>query len=351
MERRLLAVLVVGALAVATGCHAVDFYTPSLQTPVPAELEPPRELSMVTLPAYRIAPPDVLQLEVVKLVPRGSCHIGPLDTLTIRVLGTLKASPINKAYRVDADGTIALGPPYGVFRVEGLTIEEAEKELTRSLKMILNAPIVTIQVTQFASYDRLSGTYPVQSDGTINLHNFGMVYVTGMTVTEAMEAVQTHLAQYFDSIRVGVEVLKFNSKGYCVITESQQDPGTMQRFPITGNETVLDAIANMEKKSRMSSKMIWVARPAPGNCGQEQILPVNWDAITHGGITDTNYQIFPGDRIYIVDDKAVGVNAFISKFANPIERLLGIGYQGTSEARDAETLGREYNARGVRGGY
>ena len=70
MTRHILAVLAIGVLAMATGCHAIDFYTPSLQSPVPPELEPPRELSMVSLPAYRIAPPDVIRIEVVKLVPR-----------------------------------------------------------------------------------------------------------------------------------------------------------------------------------------------------------------------------------------------------------------------------------------
>ena len=30
--------------------------------------------------------------------------------------------------------------------------------------------------------------------------------------------------------------------------------------------------------------------------------PSIWDAMARGGITDTNYQILPGDRIYMVDD-------------------------------------------------
>ena len=90
MAKHLLAVLAVGVLAMATGCHAIDFYTPSLQKPIPAGNEPPRELSMVSLPVYRIAPPDVIRIEVVKLVPRASYRIGPSDMLLIRVLGTLR---------------------------------------------------------------------------------------------------------------------------------------------------------------------------------------------------------------------------------------------------------------------
>jgi len=122
----------------------------------------------------------------------------------------------------------------------------------------------------------------------------------------------------------------------------------MQRFPITGNETVLDAIAQLERVSNMASKTIWVARPASADFGQDQVLPVDWDAIAHGGITDTNYQILPGDRIYIVDDSMVAANTFIDKLVGPLERLLYMGSLGASSARDAETQGREYNARGLR---
>jgi len=347
MIRHLLAILTIGVLAMATGCHAIDFYTPSLQRPVPPEMEPPRELSMVSLPVYRIEPPDVLRINVVKLVPRNPYRIGPSDLLLIHVLGTMKGHPIDKEYKVEADGTIVLGAPYGTVRVGGLTVEEAEADLTRILGMILREPLVSIRLTRLAAVDELASVYPVGSDGMVNLRNYGMVYLAGKTVTEAREEVQARLAQYFDSPQVSVDVVQFNSESYFVVSESTAGNGTMWRFPITGNETVLDAIARMESFSNMSSKTIWVARPAPGDCGQDQVLPVNWDAIAHGGITDTNYQILPGDRVYIVDDSVTGMNTFIAKFAGPLERLLGIGYQGIESARDTETLGRSYNSHRV----
>jgi polysaccharide biosynthesis/export protein len=347
MIRHFLTMLAMGVLAMATGCHAIDFYTPSLQRPVPPEMEAPRELSMVSLPAYRIAPPDVLQILVVKLVPRDSYRIGPYDVLTIHVFGTLKGHPIDRSFNVEADGTINLQAPYGVLRVEGLTIEGAEAELTRVLRFILKEPVVSIKLEHSATVDQLNDVYPVQPDGTINLRNCGMVNVAGKTVTEARVAVQTQLVQYFDSPQVGVEVVQFNSKSYYVVCESMLANGTVFRFPVTGNETVLDAIARLETRSSMSSKTIWVARPAPGDFGRDQILPVDWDAIAHGAITDTNYQILPGDRIYVVEDRLVAMNYVLGKLASPIERLLSIGYLGISTARDTETLGREYNSHRV----
>ena len=75
---------------------------------------------------------------------------------------------------------------------------------------------------------------------------------------------------------------------------------------------------------------MWVARAAPGGMGPEQILPVDWVAIARGGVTETNYQILPGDRLYIVDDNLVAANNYIAKFTNPIERLLNIASLGAS---------------------
>jgi polysaccharide biosynthesis/export protein len=347
MSKHLLAVFAIGMLAMAAGCHAVDFYPSSLQSPIPPELAPPRELSMVSLPAYRIAPPDVIRIQAVKMVPLTSYRISPFDILLIRALGTLRNQPIAKQYPVEANGTVILGGPYGTVRLAGYTVEEAEAEVTRSLKMILERPFVSIQLMRSAAAEQINGVYPVQADGRVNLGTCGMAYVAGKTVTEAREAVQTSLNQYFDSPTVGVEVLQFNSKSYFVIAESTAGGGALHRFPITGNETVLDGIAQLNRIGKMTGKMIWLARPAPGNCGTTQVLPVNWDEIAHGGRVDTNYQLLPGDRIYIVEDKGSGVNAFVAKLASPIERLLGLTSRGVAEARDAETLGREYNARGV----
>jgi hypothetical protein len=95
--------------------------------------------------------------------------------------------------------------------------------------------------------------------------------------------------------------------------------------------------------SQLSSKTIWVARPAPADFGCEQILPVEWEAITKGGVTATNYQLLPGDRIFIAEDQLVATNNLLSKLISPIERLLGVTGLGASTVRNTQTLGRSYN--------
>ena len=77
--------------------------------------------------------------------------------------------------------------------------------------------------------------------------------------------------------------------------------------------------------------------------GCEQILPVDYAAITRGGSAATNYQVMPGDRVFIADDNVVGFNNVLGKFTAPIERLLGIAGLGSSTVRGYQTLGRGYN--------
>ena len=154
---------------------------------------------------------------------------------------------------------------------------------------------------------------------------------------------QKHLSQYFDSPEVSVDVIAYNSKVFYVITEGAGLGDNVRRMPITGNETVLDAISTVNGLSQVSSTQIWVARPAPGGFGCEQILPVDYAAITRGGSSATNYQILPGDRVYIAEDDVAAFNKWLAKVTAPVERLLGITSLGTSAVRGLQTLGRDYN--------
>ena len=57
------------------------------------------------------------------------------------------------------------------------------------------------------------------------------------------------------------------------------------------------------------------------NC--DQVLPVNWYEITKGAATATNYQVLPGDRIFIAEDKLIALDDFLDKVIGPIERVMG----------------------------
>jgi len=362
-------ILAVVLLPAVAGCYtlATEFSTQALPNledpagaaPVPPEIAPPRELAKMSLPVYRIEPPDVLQVEMLKMVPLPPYRLGVYDWLAVNVRGTLLDAPITSdpnqgggPKRIDSDGTIELGAPYGKVRIVGMTVDEAKQAITDHLRAVLKFPEVSMQLAQASAIQPVTGTYLVGPDGTINLRRYGTVRVAGMTLVEAKLAIERHLDQYLDSPEVSLDVSGYNSKVYYIITQGAGQGDNVVRVPITGSETVLDAISQVRGLSQLSSTDIWIARPAPAQFGCEQILPVDWDAITRGGMTATNYQVLPGDRVYIAEDEAMAWTNFIGKVTGPLERVIGLAGLGASTVRNFQSLGRSYNqGRGGYGGF
>ena len=142
---------------------------------------------------------------------------------------------------------------------------------------------------------------------------------------------------------MAVDVFSYNSKVYYVITEGAGYGDNIVRLPVTGNETVLDAISNINGLSRLSSKDIWIARPAPSGVGCEQILPVDIEGIMKGGITATNYQLMPGDRVFIAQDHMVAFDSLIGKVTAPFERIFGFSLLGVSTVQTFNRLPFGFN--------
>src|SRR5215216_1401783 len=63
----------------------------------------PRELAKVSLPPYVIEPPDILQIDALRLIPRPPYRVEPLDALAIRVSDTLPEQPIEGVYAVEPE--------------------------------------------------------------------------------------------------------------------------------------------------------------------------------------------------------------------------------------------------------
>jgi polysaccharide biosynthesis/export protein len=258
------------------------------------------EQAMVALPQYTIEPPDILLVDLLKAVPREPLRIAPFDKLRIETSETGTPPPVGGEFTVDSTGRVILNPGFGTVKVQGLTRAEAENAITKHLCEIFKNPAVSLTVDESRMTKGIAGEHLVAPDGTVNFGAFGTVNIRGMSVPEASAAVEQKLAEHFESIMVAVDVFAYNSKVYYVIVQGQTTDGgdCVQRFPITGNETVLDAISQVQGLHRMSSKNIWISRPsAEGK--PDQILRVRWDEIVAGGGTCTNYQVFPGDRVFI----------------------------------------------------
>lgn len=326
----LLAVLV--ALA-NTGCTA--FFAPRQPLPLAPEGPPatspvPRELEMVSLPRYVIEPPDILLINAIKIIPKPPHKIEPFDGLLIRVIGALPDQPIADAFSVDPEGTVDLGPSYGKVKVVGLTTDEAKDAIRKQLSQILQDIEVSVSLAFSSGAQQIAGEHLVGPDGRVNLGTYGSVYVTGLTVEQAKARIEERLSEFLDKPQVTVDVFAYNSKRYYIITQGGGFGDNIVPLPVTGNETVLDAIGNIGGISQVSSTKIFIARPAPNGSGCEQVLPVDYEAITRGASTATNYQLLPGDRLYIEEDPLTRFNAALTKVTQPVERLFGFVSLGTA---------------------
>jgi polysaccharide export outer membrane protein len=178
----------------------------------------------------------------------------------------------------------------------------------------------------------IRGQHLVRPDGTIGLGIYGSVFVANMTIDEARRAIAEHLKKVegladFKVEQLNVDVLAYNSKFYYVITDGAGYGEQVYPLPFTGSETVLDAIGRIGGLPAVADKSkVWVARRGPGPQGQ--VLPVDWASVAQLGGAVTNYQVMPGDRIYVHSDKWLRKDTWLAKRLAPIERLLGITLLG-----------------------
>jgi protein involved in polysaccharide export with SLBB domain len=288
----------------------------------PSFLSLPRELEKVTLPPYVIEPPDLLVISVARVVSRLPYRIEALDELQVQAREVLPQEPINGTYSVDGQGQVDLGYSYGKVTVAGLTPEEATSALKKHLAA--NPGIVpqrlAVSLARVPALPPIQGEYLVRMDGMVSLGHYGEVPVAGLTLAEAGQAIRAQLSKRLLNPEVAVNVATANSKFYYLISDTDRSHQQILRFPIVGGETVLDALSRLPGLSPVD-KRIWIARPAPGSIGRRQILPVDFTAIADGGVTDTNYQLFPGDRVHVRTQPLPVSQPISSPWNTPFERI------------------------------
>jgi polysaccharide export outer membrane protein len=292
----------------------------------------PRELDKVSHPPYVIETPDILLIDTLRIVPRPPYHIQPLDAILVQATNVLPAEPLAGAYGIEPEGTVTLGPSYGSVAVAGLTLEEARQAIEKQLKDAGFTKVeVRVAMGQSRAGQQIRGEHLVRPDGTVALGSYGSVYVAGMTLDQAKAAIESHLSSTLLDPEVSVDVYAYNSKAYYIVTDGGGYGEQVYRFPCTGNETVLDAMSQIYGLPVVASKnRIWVARPSPAGSPGYQVLPINWKAITRGGATETNYQLFPGDRIFVEAEPLVTLDTFLARAISPVERVFGITLLGSA---------------------
>jgi polysaccharide export outer membrane protein len=242
-------------------------------------------------------------------------------------------------------------PSYVIRPADVLTVEllpqfvrDKKDQSLKSDKIGLNQPIY--------------GPHPVHQDGTISLGIYGLVMIAGRTVVEAREEIARAIyrrlnpetIEYKDVLNnLKVDISNYNNGFYYVITNyagAGAGPGSVgigeavERFPVYGTETVLDAISKIRGLPNMTSpSRIWLARANPGP-GPETILPVDWKGITQHGVMATNWQVLPGDRIYLQAFPMRRFDFVLTRVITPLQRVLGVaqGFHALSSGNNTNLV-------------
>ena len=205
--------------------------------------------------------------------------------------------------------------PSGSFTLfpSGDFLLSSTKELRRSVpanavvpreldKTVLSAYIVQpgdvllVEPVQLDSPLRFPADQTVLPDGTIDLGRFGRLIVAGRTLEQIESDVMAAVRGVEkEAGAVNVRLVDAQSAVYYVLGEVNS-PGS---YPFIGRETVLDAIlAAGGLTDKASPCNIILSRPSVP-CGCRTVIPICYKHIVQQGDTTTNYQVMPGDRIYV----------------------------------------------------
>jgi len=229
-----------------------------------------------------------------------------------------------------------LGESYArVLSLVSRQMSDAPEAVHAACDLVLRRKTIWVEaLAQSRGVQQVSGQHLVRPDGTVSLGLYGSVRVAGLTLPEIKAAVEAYLSQYLEKPEIAVDVLAYNSKVYYLIYDTAGTGEQVVRLPVTGNETVLDAVANLNGLSPVANRCgIYVVRPAPACHGCDQVLPVEWEAVVRRGRTDTNYQLLPGDRVYVEADPFVTFDTRLSRFLAPFERMFGFTLLGNGTIR------------------
>lgn len=166
---------------------------------------------------------------------------------------------------------------------------------------------VLVETVRFDSPLRLPADQVIQPDGTIDLGQYGRTIAAGKRIEEVEVCVEEivnadpvvieslKLAELEGPERINVRLI--DPRGSVIyVLGAVNSPGA---YPYSGRETVLDAVLDAGGLADNARKCeLILSRPSPvGEC--RTVLPVCWDNIVQLGDTTTNYQLMPGDRIFV----------------------------------------------------
>ena len=160
-----------------------------------------------------------------------------------------------------------------------------------------------LTITVWDSPD-LSGKFTVETDGSFTFPLIGRVKAGGLTLRQCEAELKKKLADgYFKNPQVSVAVESYRSQRIFIVGEVR-NPGT---YPLTGDMTLIEAIARAGSTTQSASPEALVVRAPPGKAASGPLLPgqaesevlkVDLKELQSGALSQ-NIALRDGDTIFV----------------------------------------------------
>ena len=227
----------------------------------------------------------------------------PLETYRVEIGDTVFVEPVSfdATIRlpgdqvVKPDGTISIGE-FGDFRADYKTITEIQSEVQAIIDAQVRNEMERAFYEELYREQQATEEFP-EDDYLLDDPDRAkkMAAENQAREKEGRAALEKRISEQIRKNQIGVRLVNWNSKRIYVLGEVNA-PGY---FDYTGSQTVLDAIVEAGGlSSNANGHQVIVSRPTP--CDSCRIvMKVCYDQVVQLGDTSTNYQLLPGDRVFV----------------------------------------------------
>jgi polysaccharide export outer membrane protein len=160
----------------------------------------------------------------------------------------------------------------------------------------------------------------VRPDGYVSLDLIGDVYVEGKTVSEIRQAITDRITDYIVRPDVAVDLVQSNSRKFFMFGQVRRS-GV---FPLIGRVTASHALAHAGGATVLSAPdRAHLVRVTP--TGGATTYTIRFDDIVKRGDMTTDYELQPGDLIYVPPGYPAQIGFAIQWIFYPIQAILGLG--------------------------
>lgn len=278
----------------STGCSSLSSLGIPVGSPGNRLLKRAKEISEVPGQA-------ILTQKELAVAPLASYNVEISDTLSVEPVSFDATIRLPGDQVVKPDGTISLGE-FGDYQVHGKTVElmqlEIQAQIDERLRTDMEVEFAKSQAQLAADEQRNeSDLLDLEQDSDSEEDEVGADKFEREQArsARARREFDRRLDEALKQNRVSVRLTNWDSKKIYVLGDVNS-PGS---FLFRGNETVLDAIIEAGGlATKANHHDIIVSRPS--SCGDcRTVMKVCYDQIVQLGDASTNYQLQPGDRVFV----------------------------------------------------